>query len=41
MGYDIVKDYRDRHPGVTWPALTATSAAAILAGSGYQPCATL
>ena len=41
LGYDIVKDYRDRHPGVTWPALTATSAAAILAGSGYQPCATL
>jgi hypothetical protein len=39
IGYDIVKDYRDRHPRVSWSALTATSAAAILAGSGYRPCA--
>jgi Predicted Zn-dependent protease (DUF2268) len=39
IGYDIVKDYRDRHPQVSWSALTATSAATILAGSGYQPCA--
>jgi hypothetical protein len=41
IGYDIVRDYRDRHPGVSWPALTATAATAILAGSGYQPCAAL
>ena len=41
IGYDIVKDYRDRHPGVSWSALTSASAATILAGSGYQPCATL
>ena len=39
IGYDIVKDYRDRHPQVSWSALTAASAAAILAGSGYRPCA--
>ncbi len=39
IGYDIVKDYRDRHPQVSWSALTATSAATILAGSGYRPCA--
>ena len=39
IGYDIVKDYRDRHPQVSWPALTATGATAILAGSGYRPCA--
>jgi hypothetical protein len=39
IGYDIVKDYRDRHPQVSWAALTSTSAAAILAGSGYRPCA--
>lgn len=39
IGYDIVKDYRDRHPQVSWSALTATSAAAILAGSSYRPCA--
>ena len=38
IGYHIVKDYRDRNPTVSWPALTATSAAAILAGSHYQPC---
>ena len=38
IGYDIVKDYRDRHPQVSWPTLTAMSAAAILAGSHYQPC---
>jgi uncharacterized protein YjaZ len=38
IGYDIVKDYRDRHPQVSWPALTAMSAATILAGSHYQPC---
>jgi Predicted Zn-dependent protease (DUF2268) len=38
IGYDIVTDYRDRHPQVSWPALTAMSAAAILAGSHYQPC---
>jgi hypothetical protein len=39
IGYDIVKDYRDRHPQVSWSALTSTSAATILAGSGYRPCA--
>jgi hypothetical protein len=39
IGYDIVKDYRDRHPRVSWSALTSASAATILAGSGYQPCA--
>jgi hypothetical protein len=39
IGYDIIKDYRDRHPRVSWAALTSTSAAAILAGSGYRPCA--
>jgi hypothetical protein len=41
IGYDIVKDYRDRHPQVSWSALTSTSAATILAGSGYRPCAGL
>jgi Predicted Zn-dependent protease (DUF2268) len=41
IGYDIVKDYRDRHPQVSWSALTSTSAATILAGSGYRPCARL
>jgi hypothetical protein len=39
IGYDIVKDYRDRHPQVSWAALTSASAATILAGSGYRPCA--
>ena len=39
IGYDIVKDYRDRHPQVSWSALTSASAATILAGSGYRPCA--
>ena len=39
IGYDIVKDYRDRHPQVSWSALNSTSAATILAGSGYRPCA--
>jgi hypothetical protein len=39
IGYHIVAGYRSRHPDTTWAALTATSAAAILAGSHYQPCA--
>jgi uncharacterized protein YjaZ len=38
IGYHIVTDYRSRHPNVGWAALTATSAATILAGSHYQPC---
>ena len=41
IGYNIVKDYRDRHPQVSWSVLTSTSAATILAGSGYRPCARL
>jgi len=39
IGYDIVKDYRGRHPQVSWATLTSTGGAAILAGSGYRPCA--
>lgn len=38
IGYDIVTDYHLRHPSVSWSAITSTSAAAILAGSRYQPC---
>jgi len=38
IGYHIVSDYRHYHPGVSWETLTSTSAAAILAGSHYQPC---
>jgi len=38
IGYDIVTDYHLRHPSVSWSAITSTSAAAILAGSHYQPC---
>jgi uncharacterized protein YjaZ len=38
IGYHIVNDYRRYHPSVSWEALTLTSAAAILAGSHYQPC---
>lgn len=38
IGYHIVRDYRARHPTVTWDELASTSTAAILAGSGYQPC---
>jgi uncharacterized protein YjaZ len=38
IGYDIVADYRHRHPDASWSALTDASAAAILAGSRYQPC---
>lgn len=38
IGYHIVADYRSHHPGATWAALTSASAAAILAGSHYQPC---
>ena len=38
IGYDIVKDYRDQHPHVSWPALTSAAAVTILAGSRYQPC---
>jgi len=37
IGDDIVKDYRDRHPQVSWSALTATFAPTILAGSCYRP----
>jgi hypothetical protein len=39
IGYDIVTGYRDRHPQVSWSALTSADATTILAGSGYQPCA--
>lgn len=38
IGYHIVKDYRERHPHITWSALTLMSASAILAGSHYRPC---
>ena len=38
IGYHIVNDYRDHHRNVSWAQLTAASAAAILAGSHYQPC---
>jgi hypothetical protein len=38
IGYDIVTDYRQGHPDMSWPAITAASAATILAGSHYQPC---
>jgi hypothetical protein len=38
IGYDIVTDYHQRHPGTSWSAITATAPDAILAGSHYQPC---
>lgn len=38
IGYDIVTDFRQRHPDTSWSAITAASAATILAGSHYQPC---
>lgn len=38
IGYDIVTDYRQRHPDMSWSAITAASAATILGGSHYQPC---
>jgi uncharacterized protein YjaZ len=38
IGYHIVADYLQHHPGTSWPTLTATSSTAILAGSHYQPC---
>jgi uncharacterized protein YjaZ len=38
IGYHMVNDYRSHHPSVSWATLTSTSAAAILAGSHYQPC---
>lgn len=38
IGYDVVKDYLRLRPGVSWAQLTATTAAAVLAGSHYQPC---
>jgi hypothetical protein len=38
IGYDIVRDYRQHHPDVTWATLTSASSDAILAGSHYQPC---
>lgn len=38
IGYDIVTGYRQHHPDASWPAITAASAATILAGSHYQPC---
>ena len=38
IGYDIVTGYQLRHPSVSWSAITSASAAAILAGSRYQPC---
>jgi uncharacterized protein YjaZ len=40
IGYDIVRGYLHCHPGITWAALNAASAGAILAGSHYQPCST-
>jgi hypothetical protein len=39
IGYDIVTGYRQHHPDMSWSAITAASAATILAGSHYQPCA--
>ena len=36
--YDIVKDYRHRHPRTSWGALTSATAPTILSGSHYQPC---
>ena len=39
IGYDIIRDYRRRHPGTSWAALTIAPTTAILAGSHYQPCA--
>jgi hypothetical protein len=38
IGYDIVTEYHQRHPDMSWSAITAASAATILAGSHYQPC---
>ena len=38
IGYDIVTGYRQRHPDMSWSAITAASAATILAGSHYRPC---
>lgn len=38
IGYDIVKDYRHRHPRTSWAALTSAAAPTILSGSHYQPC---
>jgi hypothetical protein len=38
IGYDIVTGYHQRHPDTSWRAITAASAATILAGSHYQPC---
>ena len=38
IGYDIVTGYHQHHPDTGWPAITAASAATILAGSHYQPC---
>jgi hypothetical protein len=38
IGYDIVTDCHQRHPDTDWPAITAASAATILAGSHYRPC---
>jgi len=37
-GCHIVNDYRSRHPDTSRAALTAASAATILAGSHDQPC---
>ena len=39
IGYDIVTGYRQHHPDMSWSAITAASAATILAGSHYHPCA--
>jgi uncharacterized protein YjaZ len=38
IGYHIVKDYRQRHPHLSWAALTRASATTILTGSYYHPC---
>lgn len=38
IGYHIVKDYRLRHPHLSWAALTRASATTILTGSYYHPC---
>jgi hypothetical protein len=38
IGYDIVTGYHQYHPGMSWSAITAATAATILAGSHYRPC---
>ncbi len=38
LGYYLVRAYHLRHPRQSWDAITKLAAAAILAGSRYQPC---